>query len=586
MKKKSPKVAVCIASYKNEPLLQELLASLKKQTFQDFKTYIVRDVSPIGKAKHDVVELALKDNPKYICMIDNDDIVRPTYLEEVVRRMTVGDIDWCLVWGQLFGERSGFIHSSIEPYEELLKANNHRHSWISAKADLFRKENYNPHIYWAEDWDLWKRLDRGGYKGDIIKKELYMKRWHSMNLTQTRNILQTENTGKYRFHLLGLVHLPVSERYMPCAFTQKIVKISKMLLGLGHEVFLYGCEGSDAPCTEFIQTHTLDDVRKEWGDGDNRFEIGYDWKSTQFRHDFNSQRTRTTLKYYENAIKEINMRKRNDDFLLISQGVYQKPIANDTKLYLTCEFGVGYRGSYADFRAFESAYLQNFTYGFQNNGDGINGKYYDRVIPNYFDKKNFHLQEKKGDYYLYIGRLILRKGVWTAIKATQAIGKKLIIAGQMDPEINVKDFPKGVEYIGSVGAEERDKLMGGAIASFVPTIYLESFGGVGVEAMLCGTPILTTNFGVFPEYNIDGVTGYLCNTLDDFIYGAKNAHKLSPKKIRKHAERFLLDYVKWEYQRWFDDLYNLYESTVSDKKGWHRIRSSEPAWRRRLYKKM
>ena len=84
---------------------------------------------------------------------------------------------------------------------------------------------------------------------------------------------------KFRFHLLGLVYLPTSEKYMACAFTQKNVKLAKMLLAMGHEVFVYGAEGSDVPCTEFIQTHTLKEIRDTWGEGDNRFEIGYDWHS-------------------------------------------------------------------------------------------------------------------------------------------------------------------------------------------------------------------------------------------------------------------------------------------------------------------
>jgi hypothetical protein len=176
-----------------------------------------------------------------------------------------------------------------------------------------------------------------------------------------------------RFHLLGLVHLPISERYMACAFTQKVVKLSKMLLSLGYESYLYGAEGSDAPCTEFIQTHALSDIRREWGDGDNRFDIGYDWKSEGFRHDFNKARTATTKKYYQAAIDAINNHKQPDDFLLVMQGVYQKPIADAVNLWLTCEPGIGYRGSYARFRAFESAYLMNFTYGSEHPGECING---------------------------------------------------------------------------------------------------------------------------------------------------------------------------------------------------------------------
>ena len=381
---------------------------------------------------------------------------------------------------------------------------------------------------------------------------------------------------KFRVHIPAYVHLPCSERYLGCAFTQKIVKLSKMLLSLGHEVFIYGAEGSDAPCTEFIQTHTLADIRKEWGEGDNRFEIGYNWKEKGFKHDFNKERTETTKKFYQVCIEEINKRKKPDDFLLIMQGVYHKPIDDGVGLWLTCEPGIGYRGSYTRFRAFESSYLQNFTYGSEHPRECINGNYYDRVIPNYFDPKDFEFREEKDDYYLYIGRVILRKGVWTAVKATEAIGAKLKIAGQTDPEIDVSTLPSHCEFVGYVDVEERKPLLAGAIATFVPTIYLEAFAGTHIESMLSGTPPITTNFGVFPGTIPDclnGVVGFRCDTLNDFVKAAKKAKGVDHTKVRKYAERFLMDNVKWEFQKWFEDLYDLYESAhISGKKGWHRLK--------------
>lgn len=374
----------------------------------------------------------------------------------------------------------------------------------------------------------------------------------------------------YSFHIPGYVHLPISDRYAGCAFTCKIVKLSKMLLSLGHEVILYGAEGSDAPCTSFVQTHTLADIRREWGTGDNRFEIGYDWRRDGFKHDFNTARTATTKRYYEVAARAINKRKQPDDFLLLMQGVYHKPIADKVGLWLTCEPGVGYRGSYCRFRAFESAYLQNFTYGSENPGQCINGNYYDRVIPNYFDPDDFPFCADKEDYFLYVGRMIERKGVWTAVKATEAVGARLLLAGQQSSEINVEVLPSHCEFVGYVEPDERARLMGHARAVFVPTLYLEAFGGVNVEAQLCGTPVITTNFGVFPETVQDRGTGFLCNTLQDFIDAARRVDLLDPHTTRKHAARYLMENVRWKFQDWFDDLDQLYCSAHEPGvKGWH-----------------
>jgi len=386
-----------------------------------------------------------------------------------------------------------------------------------------------------------------------------------------------------RFHLLGLVHLPCSKDYMGCAFTQKNYKLAKMLLDLGHEVFYYGAEGSTVPCTEFIQTHSLADICEEWGDGDNRFEIGYDWNKGDFRHDFSKARTKTTKKYYRNCIEHINKIKRPDDFLLITQGYYQKPVDDGVKLYLTCEPGIGYRGSYARFRGFESAYIQNFTYGSQNPFKCINGNYYDRVIPNYFDEEDVEFNPgKTKDYMMFIGRVIKLKGVVTACLTAQALNKKLLIVGQggrIMPDGSLTNqyrdftFPKSTwEYVGYADVTKRKELMKNAICSFAPTEYLECFGGVHIEAMLHGTPVLTTDFGVYPGTVINGLNGYRCNTLDDFVKAGKKIGNLDRSAVRASAEKYLSPNVALEYQKWFDDLAQLERSVSKGEKGWHHIK--------------
>jgi glycosyltransferase involved in cell wall biosynthesis len=395
---------------------------------------------------------------------------------------------------------------------------------------------------------------------------------------------------KFAFHILGLVHLPCSKEYMSCAFTQKNYKFAEMMLSLGHTVYYYGVEGSTIPCTEFIQTHSLKDIRKAWGDGDNRFDIGYDWRNTDFRHDFNTKKTDVTNLFYKNCIEEIKKRSEPDHFLLCTQGAYHSPVADAVKLFLTCEPGIGYRGSVKErFRAFESSYIQNFTYGSEAPYQCINGSYYDRVIPNYFSDDDVQFSDHKEDYYLFIGRMIKRKGILTAALACEAIGKKLIIAGQGasvnkngylvpndSPDFYLK--PGTWEYAGYCDVEKRKKLMAGAIATFTPTEYLECFAGTHIESMLHGTPPITTNFGVFPGTipdHLNGEIGFRCNTLQDFVDAAIAAKNVDQYKVRQYGERFLTDNVKHEFNKWFTDLYQLYESTVDkNKKAWHRIKST------------
>ena len=367
---------------------------------------------------------------------------------------------------------------------------------------------------------------------------------------------------KYTFHYIGLSHVPTSEEYNSCAFSQKMIKLSRMLLDMGHEVYFYGAEGSTVPCTEFIQTHTIEDIRKAWGEGNDKFALGYDWKSQEgFRFDIRTpEQIALTQKFWKNTIDEINKRVEENHFVL-TQGLVHKYISDHiTKTILKCEPGIGYRATCEKFKAFESSYIMNYTYGAdaQKTGNVVNvtsGQFYDRVIPNYFNPDHYHYEGKKEDYFLYLGRLTPLKGIYVATRLAEEMGFKLLLAGQGSLEYN---HSKYVEYVGYADIKKREQLMQKARAVFYPTLYLEPFGGVVVESNLCGTPVITTNFGAFPELVDNGVNGYRCDMFSDFKQAVETIDAIDPMACRKHAEPYLMENIKPLYQKWFDNLYDLY----------------------------
>ncbi len=96
------------------------------------------------------------------------------------------------------------------------------------------------------------------------------------------------------------------------------------------------------------------------------------------------------------------------------------------------EPGIGYAGGHwARWKIFESYAIYHAYCGLKNVGQ-CNQDWYEVVIPNYFDVDDFDYCDQKEDYFLYLGRVYSGKGVDVAIQATQAAGKKLVIAGQKE----------------------------------------------------------------------------------------------------------------------------------------------------------
>ena len=356
-----------------------------------------------------------------------------------------------------------------------------------------------------------------------------------------------------RFHILGLPHTVSSKEYIACAYTQKVVKFGKMMTARGHEVIHYGHEDSDLDCTEHVTVTTNNDLELAYGN--------YDWRKNFFKFSTEDHAYQT---FYSRAIEELGKRKQEHDFILPFWGSGVRPICDAHPDLITVEPGIGYAGGhFARWKVFESYAILHAYQGLEAVGR-CQQSWYDIVIPNYFDLNEFtYAPEEKEDYFLFLGRVYSGKGIDIAVQVTQHIGAKLIVAGQNPEE---RTFPDHVEFVGYADVEKRRELMSKARASFVASQYLEPFGGVQVENLISGTPTITTDWGAFTENNIHGVTGYRCRTFNDFVHAAKNIHKISPATCRAHGEQFSLDNIAPRYEKFFQDILNVYTG-----KGWYEV---------------
>jgi glycosyltransferase involved in cell wall biosynthesis len=345
-----------------------------------------------------------------------------------------------------------------------------------------------------------------------------------------------------RFHVLAVPHTVTRKDYSACAFTQKALKFCKMMHERGHTVYHYGHVESEVLCTENVAITDNALFQEAYGH--------YDWKKELFRHNTGDLCNRT---FVERAIVEIGKRKKHHDYLLLFWGIGHEAIAKAHPDMIAVEPGIGcFNTPCTPFSVFESYSVMNYVYGQEK----IQPKWYDAVIPNYFDLKDFTFQARPGDYFMYLGRIIESKGIAIAVEIAKATGMKLKVAGQGDFKEQLGfDPPENVEVVGYLEPAERDALLQGARALLAPTHYNEPFGGVTVEALLCGTPIITTDWGAFAENNLHGVTGYRCRTMEQFVWAAKHVHKLDRRACREFAERnFSLEHVAPMYEEYFHSL--------------------------------
>ena len=93
--------------------------------------------------------------------------------------------------------------------------------------------------------------------------------------------------------------------------------------------------------------------------------------------------------------------------------------------------------------------------------------------------------------------------------------------------------------------------MAGAIAVICPSIYIEPFLGVHIEAAASGTPTLSTNWGAPTEYLIHGKTGFRCQNFDQFVYAFEHLDEIKPSNCRKHGLQFSNEQVSLKFHEFY-----------------------------------
>ncbi len=364
------------------------------------------------------------------------------------------------------------------------------------------------------------------------------------------------------YHILYPHFILPNSKNTTCAFTQKARKFAKMMTMYNHTVYFYGHEDSEVCCTELVSVLTKNDFLNAYG-------IEPDWNDPKYISDCINDKNediKISEIYYSKLLIEIMKRGKKNDFICSFWGFPDilRSLKQSHGMILV-EPGIGCPQTFADFCAYESYAIMHNIYGLRN----IQPKCYDAVIPNYFDLDEFiisddigvngydEIENKPFQYFLFLGRIINIKGIEIIIEMAKALPEEnFVFVGPGNVNFcttsNVYIYPP-------VGVSGRTKWMSNTKGFILPTLYVEPFGGSTIEAMLCGTPVIASDWGVFNETIIHGYTGYRCRLIEHFVFAAKNIDKIDRNICKQWAEQnYSLQAIYPLFKEWFSMLKRLH----------------------------
>lgn len=216
-----PIVTVVIPCHNYGQYLDESLGSALGQTLRNIEVIIIDDGSDDAATMEKLAEIKRRGIPnlrimrqenqgvsrarnnaiakaggKYICCLDADDLIMPTYLEKCAAAMEAERLDICYSWVRLFGDEDGVrVTEPIDP-KLLLVRNCVPTCAVFSKRIWERVGGFSPEVEIGaedrsigrragglagrgyEDWDLWLSIAEAGGRGKVIPEPLFLYRRH------------------------------------------------------------------------------------------------------------------------------------------------------------------------------------------------------------------------------------------------------------------------------------------------------------------------------------------------------------------------------------------------------------------------
>ena len=182
---------------------------------------------------------------------------------------------------------------------------------------------------------------------------------------------------------------------------------------------------------------------------------------------------------------------------------------------------------------------------------------YATTVHNGIDLSAYPYRAAKEDFLVYVGRATPDKGPKEAIEIARRAGMPLQMVLKRGEPPEQEYFHREIEPLlrsdvelhENVPHDVKVDLLGRAKAMVFPIRWPEPFGLVMVEAMACGTPVVTTNWGAAPELVDDGITGFRRDGDDDLVDALAHVGDIDPAACRKWVEeRFSAEAMVRSYE--------------------------------------
>lgn len=189
--------------------------------------------------------------------------------------------------------------------------------------------------------------------------------------------------------------------------------------------------------------------------------------------------------------------------------------------------------------------------------------------------KTIKPNSRKGDYFLYFGRLSHEKGIQTLLSAWKlsGINSRLKIVGDGPQRTLINMFIKknnidNIDVLGFKNGNELHEIINQASFVIIPSEWYENNPMTIIEAYSNGKPVIASIAGGIPEIVIDNKTGFLFNMKDAYqlsilLTQAKNMSQEEYGTMSEEAHKFAI--MNFSEDVHFEKLIKIYKNVIRTK---------------------